>query len=117
MKKKIFCIALAASLLVAAGGLCLLLSGNEFTVARCIVTDGGGVYMVHHDCPVLLTSLGDRDFQTGDKLLVLHANVFADSYPQQARTVFILRIGRGSRADIPESALKIFTELEYSIKE
>ena len=117
MKKKIFCIALAAALLMVAAGLCILLSGNEFTVARCVVTEGGGVYMVYDGRPVLLCGANGANYGTGDRLWILHATAFAESDPEQVRTVFALRIGDGERADIPASVIEILTDLGNQIKE
>ena len=86
MKKgvKIAVIIIAAVLALALIGLtALVLSGNQITVARCIVTDNGGLYMVYDERPVRISAGEDKDFQTGDKLLVVHASAFAESYPEQ----------------------------------
>ena len=104
-------IALTAVLAVALGAY-LVVGGNQLTVARCVVTDSGTVYMVYGGRPVQLTSLGGyaSRYRTGDTLLILHANAFADSYPEQVRTTVAVRIGRGSRADIPASVIGTLTE-------
>ena len=109
-------VAAAVLVLTAAGAVTLLLSGNEWTVARCVVTEAGSVYMVYDGRPVLLTSLGERDYRTGDQLLILHASAFAESYPEQVRTVLTIRIGRGSRADIPADVMGILTGLGNRIE-
>lgn len=74
MKKKALIISLSvvgAILLIALIGLAVVfLSGNRFTVARCIVTDSGGLYMVYDDSPVHLSYESNTDYQTGDKLLI-----------------------------------------------
>ncbi len=111
MKKKIALISVIALLAVAAAGLLIVtLAGNQFTVTRCIVTENGGLYMVYDDRPVMLSSVGERDYQTGDKLLILHATAFAESYPEQARAVFVCKIASGTEEDVPQKAFDILIE-------
>ena len=113
MKKgvKIAVIIIAAVLALALVGLAIIfLSGNQITVARCIVTENGSLYMVYDERPVRISAGDDRDYQTGDKLLIIHANAFAESYPEQARAVFVMKIGSGTKEDIPQKALDVLTE-------
>lgn len=111
MKKKILRLTVAAVLIAAAVGLLILcFSGNQLTVARCVVTEGGSLYMVYDDSPVLLTSVGERDYRTGDKLLILHANAFAESYPEQARAVFVCKIASGTEEDVPQKVYDVLIE-------
>lgn len=113
MKKgvKIAVIIIAAVLALALLGLtALFLSGNQITVARCIVTESGGLYMVYDERPVRISAGEDKDYQTGDKLLVVHASAFAESYPEQARTIFVMKIGSGTKEDVPQKALDVLTE-------
>ncbi len=113
MKKgvKIAVIIIAAVLALALLGIAVLfLSGNQITVARCIVTENGGLYMVYDERPVRISAGEGKDFQTGDKLLIVHASAFAESYPEQARTVFVMKIGSGTKEDIPQKALDVLTE-------
>ena len=113
MKKgvKIAVIIIAAVLALALLGIAVLfLSGNQITVARCIVTENGGLYMVYDERPVRISAGEDKNYQTGDKLLIVHASVFAESYPEQARTIFVMKIGSGTKEDIPQKALDVLTE-------
>ena len=113
MKKgvRIAVIIIAAVLALALVGLAIIfLSGNQITVARCIVTENGSLYMVYDERPVRISAGEDRDYQTGDKLLIIHANAFAESYPEQARAVFVMKIGSGTKEDIPQKALDVLTE-------
>ena len=113
MKKgvKIAVIIIAAVLALAVVGLAIIfLSGNQITVARCIVTENGGLYMVYDERPVRISAGEDRDYQTGDKLLIVHATAFAESYPEQARAVFVMKIGSGTKEDIPQKAIDVLTE-------
>lgn len=113
MKKgvKIAVIIIAAVLALALVGLAIIfLSGNQITVARCIVTENGSLYMVYDERPVRISAGDDRDYQTGDKLLIVHASAFAESYPEQARAVFVMKISSGSKDDIPQKALDVLTE-------
>ena len=113
MKKSIktTVIIIAAVLALALLGIAVLfLSGNQITVARCIVTENGGLYMVYDERPVRISVGEDKNYQTGDKLLIVHASAFAESYPEQARTVFVMKIGSGTKEDIPQKALDVLTE-------
>ena len=113
MKKgvKIAVIIIAAVLALAVLGLVVLfLSGNQITVARCIVTENDSLYMVYDERPVRISAGEDKNYQTGDKLLIVHASAFAESYPEQARTVFVMKIGSGTKEDIPQKALDVLTE-------
>ena len=102
---------IAAVLALALLGIAVLfLSGNQITVARCIVTENGGLYMVYDERPVRISAGEDKNYQTGDKLLIVHASAFAESYPEQARTVFVMKIGSGTKEDIPQKALDVLTE-------
>ena len=109
MKKsvKITVIVIASVIALALVGLAIIfLSGNQITVARCIVTGNGSLYMVYDERPVRINAGEDRDYQTGDKLLIIHANAF----PEQARTVFVMKMGSGTKDDVPQKALDILTE-------
>ena len=121
MKKgiKIAVIIIAAALALALLGLAVLfLSGNQITVARCIVTENGGLYMVYDERPVRISAGEDKDYQTGDKLLIVHASAFAESYPEQARTVFVMKIGSGTKEDIPQKAFDVLIETgNYSVSD
>ncbi len=88
----------------------VLLSGNQVTVARCIVSDNGSLYMVYDERPVHISTGEDRGYQTGDKLLIVHASAFAESYPEQARAIFVMKIGSGSVEDIPQKAIDVLIE-------
>ena len=121
MKKgvKIALIIIAAVLALALVGLAIIfLSGNQITVARCIVTENGSLYMVYDERPVRISAGEDRDYQTGDKLLIVHANAFAESYPEQARAVFVMKIGSGTKDDISQKALDVLIETgNYSVSD
>ncbi len=82
----------------------VFLSSNQFTVARCIVTDNDSLYMVYEDRPIHLTYDKETDYQTGDKLLILHQSAFAESDPEQTRAYFVMKIGSGAKDDVPQKA-------------
>ena len=121
MKKgvKIAVIIIAAVLALALLGMAVLfLSGNQITVARCIVTENGGLYMVYDERPVRISAGEGNDFQTGDKLLIVHASAFAESYPEQARTICVMKIGSGTKDDIPQKAFDVLIETgNYSVSD
>ncbi len=88
----------------------VFLSGNQFTIARCVVTENGSLYMIYDERPIQLNYNGTTAYQTGDLLLIVHASAFAESYPEQARAYFVMKIGSGSKDDIPQKALDILIE-------
>ncbi len=106
MKKKILIIALSVILLMAIGAGILFFGGNQITIARCIVTDSGTLYMVFDERPIKLNYEKDVNYQTGDKLLIVHSTAFAESYPEQASVAFIIKIGSGTAEDIPQKAFE-----------
>ena len=104
---------LAALILIAAA--VVIFIGNQFTVAHCIVTENDSVFMVYDGRPIQLGGLKNKDYDTGDKLLILHADSFAESYPEQARARFAIRISEGGTTDIPAALISELTELGYVI--
>ena len=114
MKRKALIITLAVigaivlnSLIVVSA---VVFSGNQFTVARCIVTDNESLFMVYDCRPIHLSYGGNTDFATGDKLLIVHQSAFAESYPEHARAYFIVKIGSGSEDDIPAEVFDVLIE-------
>lgn len=109
MKKKGLIIALSVIGAIVALALIMfavvLFSGNQITVARCIVTENGSLYMVYDDRPVHLNYTGDKGYETGDKLLIIHQSAFAESDPEQTRAYFIMKLGSGSLDDIPQEVI------------
>ncbi len=94
----------------------VVFSGNQISIARCVVTENGSLYMVFDDRPVLLSYNESTDYKTGDKLLIVHQSAFAESYPEQTRAYLIIKIGSGSEKDIPQKAIDVLIETgNYSI--
>ena len=106
MKKWLIPVLIIAVILVLATAV-VFLSGNQFTVARCVVTDNDSLYMVYKDRPVRLAYDNDTDYQTGDRLLILHRSAFAESYPEQTKAYFIVKIGSGSKDDISQKVFDV----------
>ena len=109
------------NLIISFSLLCLLLiliavifiSGKNITIARCIVTDEGTLYMAYHGQPVRLVGASVRGYKTGDKLFIIHDIAFAESYPAQTRASLTLKISSGDENDVPEKALNVLRELGY----
>lgn len=114
MKKKgfktAFIIIVTIVAFVLIGMVAILLSGNQITVARCIVSDNESLYMVYDERPVKLNNEKETNYQTGDKLLIVHQSAFAESYPEQTRAYLIIKIGNGSEDDIPQGAFDVLIE-------
>lgn len=113
----LYCIGIAcalALLLFAA----IIFSGNQITIARCVVTDNNSLYMVYEERPVHLSFNGHNEYKTGDNLLIIHQSAFAESYPEQTRAYFIVKLGSGYEKDIPQKALDILIETgNYSLSD
>lgn len=101
---------LAPILLLAVCLLVMVVGGNRLTVARCVVTDTGQVYMAYHDRPVLLSSVEGQGYHTGDLLLILHSTAFAESYPEQTRALFALSLAGGDTEDVPTQVMDVLTQ-------
>ena len=101
---------IAAFVLLLLGFMAIIFSGNQITIARCIVTENSGLYMVYDERPVQISAGGDKDYQTGDKLLIVHSRAFAESYPEQTISIFVMKIGSGTKEDIPQQALDVLIE-------
>ena len=110
MKKRKLILILSIVLVAFILPVAILLSGNQFTVAKCIVTDSGSLYMVYGERPVHLNYKSDTNCRTGDKLLVIHQSAFAESYPEQTRAYLIIKLSSGSAADIPQKAFDVLIE-------
>ena len=111
MKKKKWLLPLC---IFAAVLLCVLLhmaSGFTISAGRCLMAEPANCFMVVDNRPVKLNYKGKINFQTGDKLLVLHQNVYAESYPEQTRAYLILKTGSGSADDVPQAAKDVLIEV------
>ncbi len=94
----------------------IYLSGNKITIARCVPTENGGIYMVYHDRPVHLNYGKDIGCEIGDKFLIIHSSAFAESYPEQTRTAFMMKISEGKIEDIPDKVFKTLYETGNDVK-
>ena len=90
-------------------------SGVQVTKARCVVTDNGTVIMVYNNRPVVLNGIEAKDYQTGDELLIFHANAFAESYPEQVRAHKAIRLNEGTKDDIPKEVLDVLIEMDFIV--
>lgn len=96
----------------------IFFSGCQITVARGIVSDSGSLYMVYNDSPVRLNYGDEKEYETGDKLLILHQSAFAESYPEQTRAYFIMKIGSGLEEDIPQKVFDVLIDTgNYSVSD
>ena len=110
MKKKKWLLPLC---IAAAVLLCVLFhmaSGFTVSTGRCLMAEPTNCFMLIDDRPVKLNHKGKINFQTGDKLLVLHQNVYAESYPEQTRAYLILKTGSGTKNLVPKKEQKILIE-------
>lgn len=91
----------------------LFFSGNDITVARCIITENGELFMVDGERPVILNGCSKKDYKTGDKLFIIHSTAYAESYPEQTAAKLVFKISDGTEQDVNQKALDILKELNY----
>ena len=110
-KKNSIVISLVVLIVILASA--VIFSGSRITVARCIVADSRTVFMVYGDIPIQLNGVSVKDYQTGDKLFIVHASTYAESYPEQTAAKFVFKISGGTESDVSEKAMNILRELKY----
>ncbi len=111
-RKKIIAISLvsiAALILIASA--VLIFSGNVITVARCIVAEGGEVFMIYRDSPVRLNGADADGIYTGDILFILRSGAIAQSYPGQAFPYFTVRLAKGDSSKVPGDVISSLESL------
>lgn len=109
MKKKtilIIAICVVSALLLAPAA--IILSGNQITVARCVITQNNAIYMVYDERPVGIGHDKQDKYKTGDLLVILHRSAFNETYPENTKASLIVKIGNGTQDDIPK---KVFDAL------
>ncbi len=95
----------------------VFISGNNMATVRCYVSDGGSVYMLYQDRPVKLNYKGEIELDTGDEIFVIFSSSFAESFPEQTKAHFIIRVSDGTREDLVienENYIKQLEELGFS---
>ncbi len=116
MKKKVLITVLSLAAIAVLITAILFFSGNTVNVSRCIVSENGAVYMVLGENPVKLNYGKEHSFTTGDLLFVVHESAFAESYPEQTRASFVMKLRDGSENDVPQKAINVLTELGNALK-
>lgn len=104
----VFFVIIAIALVIV---LLLILSGNNVTIANVIVTDSGIVYMDHYDKTVMLTNNVPEDLKTGDKCIIVYSSTFAESRPEQTRTLLVIKLKSGTEKDVSEKTMEILDSL------
>lgn len=100
-------------LVVLAAVAALWMSDKALSVGRFISGENGGCFIALDDRPVLVHYIGGANCGPGDRVLVIHRNVFAESWPEQTKGYFMVKLGEGTDTDIPESALEVLRESGY----
>nr|WP_304954891.1 hypothetical protein [uncultured Acetatifactor sp.] len=111
MRKRIVAILTALVCLLAAG---LFLLGP--------IRFGTGTYIAA-DSPMILLDGGAGEpvvmwgrtgnFQTGDRVLILHNGTMMLSYPAQMSVYFCIRLKKGDITDVPEEAMELLREMGW----
>lgn len=114
--KKVLILVLVLVLIV--GGLIgfMVVNTLSFSTGRCLVADNGSVMLILGNSPIVLSNRGGAGMfdglATGDEILVLHDGI-QESYPGGTGAYYVLRLGGGSLADIPENVVRELTELGW----
>ncbi|MBQ8683944.1 MAG: hypothetical protein IJ518_05455 [Clostridia bacterium] len=91
-----------------------VMSGKAVSVGRFISGDNGTCFVVLDNRPVQVHHIGAAGCTVGDKVLVMHQNVFAESWPEQTKGYCILRLSEGTQADIPEDVWTVLRAAGYT---
>ena len=114
MKRKLKVIGIVFSVIIVIAvviALLLILSGNNVTITNVIVTDSGIVYMDYYDRPVRLTNNVPKELKTGDECIIVFSSAFAESWPEQTRTLLVIKFKSGTEKDISEKTMEILNSL------
>ena len=113
MKRKHWILIVLAVVILAASTVLVAMSGS---VGRFLRSDSGKPMIVCHYSPNSMSTHSGRDifknFETGDKIWVLHSAV-AESYPGRMRVYAVIRLEKGSIADIPQRVLDSLRDLGW----
>ena len=105
MKRKHWILIVLAVVILAASAVLVAMSGS---VGRFLRSDSGRPMIVCNYSPNSMSTRTERDIfrnlETGDKIWVLHSAV-AESYPGRMRVYAVIRLGKGSIADIPQDVI------------
>ena len=92
--------------------------GCGMTVGRALYAKDGTCMLVEDEnSPIRMSDLskGGNLFEgisTGDKILVIHTGI-AESYPAQTGAYWLIKIGEGSRDDIPDKIIDELTAMGW----
>lgn len=90
------------------------------STGRFLRAEHGAAMMVCDNSPISLSNQTNRDLfdglETGDKILVLHDGI-AESYPGQTGAYAVIRLKKGSIADIPQGVLESLRDLGWLTRE
>ena len=89
----------------------------SFSSGRYFLADNGSDMLILENSPFVMSNRTKNEnmfskLDTGDKILVLHDGL-AESYPGKTGAYFVLKLGRGSIADIKSSVLESLSKLGY----
>lgn len=100
--------------IIAIGAIALsLLPGR--TVGRCLIADNGSILLIDGNSPIVLSTKDPdmlKNLSTGDKIMVFHDGV-RESYPAQTLAKMVIKLGGGTKADIPAEVLSQLAELGW----
>ena len=116
MKKKIL-ISLSVIVCIIVIGI-FILAGRGFSPSEGIFLDAGSSKIILLDgSPVVMSNLTGNDdafenFNTGDRLLVLHDGIL-ESYPAQTGVYFIIKLGEDKAEEISETVIQQLAEMGW----
>lgn len=94
----------------------IILKGYGISVGRYLEAQDGTPMFVCESTPIRISDVKDRldldKLNIGDKILVLHDGI-AESYPAQTGAYAVIRLSRGTEADIPQSVTDQLSQLGW----
>ena len=88
----------------------------SFSVGRYLEPREGTHMLVLDNWPIKMSNQTGRDsfnnLETGDKILVLHDGI-QESYPGGTGAYAVIRLGSGSKTDIPQRVIEELTEMDW----
>ncbi len=111
MRKRIVIVLLAAVCILVAG--LFVLSPFRFGTGIYIAADSPMILLDNGSGEPVVMHGGSRDYQTGDKVLILHNGTMMLSYPAQMSVYLCVRLKKGDARDVPQSVLDSLEEMGW----
>lgn len=105
-------------ILVLVAGIFLIWLYGQGEMGRCLIADGGAVLWIDENgSPVVMHDRSKKGtllegLQTGDRIWILHDGI-EESYPGSTGVYACIKVGSGTRADLPQDTIESLRELGW----